>query len=85
MKHSKAAQRALDALTEGMVINTLSKFSDSGDWHASVGPRDKPALFTVPIQTFRKLRRDGLVVCDRQWEVSRDLIHSEYVLKEPTP
>jgi hypothetical protein len=65
-----------------LVVATLRKGSED-DWRAEVAPRMEEARFTVPIRTFRKMRRDGLLTKDREWRVSDNgLMHSEYILTD---
>jgi hypothetical protein len=87
MKLSNAATTALLALSTDsrLVISTLRSRHSSGegdDWRADVAMSEGARRFTVPINTFRKMRRDGLVSKRREWDVTSDLIHSEYELTE---
>lgn len=85
MKLSEIAALTLAALVsdDRLVVATLRSSEDGEDWRAEVSPREKIARFTVPIRTFRKMCRDGLLVKDREWRVSDSgLTHSEYVLTE---
>ena len=85
---SKTAALTLAALAsdERLVVATLRMggiVEHDDDWQAEVAPRIGTARFTVPIRTFRKLRRDGLLTKDKEWVVSGNgLTHSEYVLTD---
>lgn len=85
---SKTTLLTLAALAsdDRLVVTTL-RYPDgdargADDWHAAVSPRMNMARFTVPIQTFRKMRRDGLLVKACEAEVTSTLIHCEYVLTD---
>lgn len=84
-KISEIAMLALAALVsdDRLVVVALRSTPDGEDWRAEVSPRGNVARFTVPIPTFRKMVRDGLLVKDREWQVSdKGLTHSEYVLTD---
>ena len=81
---SKAAMTAIAALASDnrLVISTL-RTGPSDDWRADVAPRGGLSRITVPINTFRKMRRDGLVEKQSEHRVTDGgLIHSEYVLTD---
>ena len=85
MKISEIAMLTLAALAsdQNLVVATLRSSEDDDDWRAEVSPRGKIARFTVPIRTFRKMRRDGLLIKDREWSVTdKGLTHSEYILTD---
>ena len=82
MTLSKTTVLTLAALAsdDRLVIGTLRNTAD--DWSAHVARSQGETRFTVPIATFRKMRRDGLVVKRAEWKVSGTLVHSEYVLTD---
>lgn len=86
---SDTAMSALITLaTDDRYIVTTLRNGDDDDWFACLRRGSDPAERTLPIQVFRKLRREGYLAKECEGQVTEPtdgraaLIHSDYVLTD---